>query len=234
MKRKRHISDDESDEEPHQAPEQEPEQVPEQELEQESEEDNVVTFGTATAGPPVSSSKAINRRTAKDYANAPSGRVFSCPVPGCEDTITETWTVDKFYKHLNEEIHTIYFEEVGSHVCPFGCEEGFLNDYALHKHIQKQSCESAAKLLARIKNCSQCNGTSGRVPDIIGALDHLADDHPQLMSVAGSPYVCAPCGVGFPTEALFWGYLALVSGRSDAHPAKIRSLNMVYPAPPIV
>jgi hypothetical protein len=180
----------------------------------------------------VSSSKAINRRTANEYANA-RGKVFSCPVPGCKDDITEAWSIEKFYKHMDVGLHTTYFYQVGIHTCPFGREKGFLNDYALHKHMQKDVCEDGELLFEEIMKCRQCNYSSGRNPDIISALEHLADRHPELMSAAGSPYACAPCGVGFPTEALFWGHLALVRGLSDTHSALMRSLDMAYPAPRI-
>jgi hypothetical protein len=159
-------------------------------------------------------SKAINRRTANDHANA-SGRVFSCPATGCRETITEAWTVERFDKHMDEDLHTTHFFQLGSHRCPFGCQKGFLNDCALHKHIQKGLCEDGETLFEDIKRRKQCNHSSGRTPDTIGALDHLADRHTQLTSVAGlTLYVCAPSGIGFPTEALFWSHLALV-GLSD-------------------
>jgi hypothetical protein len=195
----------------------------------------VTTFGAQSGhgtGPSSVSSKAINRNPANDHSNIPSAKIFSCPVPHCSATITEAWTNEKFYKHMDDDIHTTYLCEQDSHVCPFDCEMGFLNGFALFTHIQKKSCEKADNLLEKIKTCKQCN--DGEVPDIIGALNHLEDDHPHLLSANGSPYVCAIYDVGFPTKELFWGHLALVSQVSTSHTAVLKSHNMWFPAPTIV
>jgi hypothetical protein len=80
-------------------------------------------------------------------------------------------------------------------VCPFGCRQGFLNDYALFRHIQKSLCEDAEDLFGEIKICRQCNSTA---PDIVGALNHLTDHHDIF--VGNSPYICAPCAVVFLLE----------------------------------
>jgi hypothetical protein len=147
--------------------------------------------------------KAINRNTANDYSNVPSGKMFSFPVPQCSATITEAWTNEKLYKHMDDDIHTTYLCEQDSHVCPFDCEMGFLNDFALFHHIQKKSCEKAEKLLEKIKTCEQCN--DGEVPDIIGALNHVENDHPHLLLVNGSPYVYAIYAIGFPYSRTLLG-----------------------------
>jgi hypothetical protein len=65
------------------------------------------------------------------------------------DTITEAWTIGKFYKYMDVSLHTTYFYQVGTHAYPFGCEKGFLNDYDLHKHIQKDMCEGRRATLQR-------------------------------------------------------------------------------------
>jgi hypothetical protein len=161
--------------------------------------------------------------TTNDYANVPSGRIFSCPVPQYRATITETWTNEMFYKHMEDDVHTTYMYYYDSHICPFECHQEFLNDFALFRHIQKQSCEKAAKLFHEIKTCKQCNDHS---PDIIGALDHLEDDHSDLLSVTGSPYVCTICNVGFPTRELFRGHFVLVSQVSTSHIAIVKSHNI--------
>lgn len=88
------------------------------------------------------------------------------------------------------------FTRSADHMRPFERNKDFLNDFAPYPgypHIQKNSCEEVAKLLAEIKTCKHCNG--GEVPDIIGALDHLEDDHHHV-SVRGTLYVCALCNVG--------------------------------------
>ncbi|KAH0332514.1 hypothetical protein KCU81_g10088, partial [Aureobasidium melanogenum] len=193
----------------------------------------IITFGSAAPTNSVVSNKSINRRTANDYAGTNGGMVYSCPVHECKQPINEAWTIDKFYKHLDDSLHTDYFFQKDMHICPFGCQKGFLNDFALHRHIQQSSCKESEDLSAEIKTCKQCNvGT--KFPDIIGALDHLADDHDNLTSRIGSPYVCVQCDVGFPTKELLWGHLALVSQRSDGHPAVTKARNMWYPAPDIV
>ncbi|KAG9719835.1 hypothetical protein KCU73_g14689, partial [Aureobasidium melanogenum] len=156
----------------------------------------IITFGSAAPRTLVVSTKPINRRTANDYAGT-SGMVYSCPVAGCEQPMNEAYTIERFYKHLDDALHTDYFYHQNTHVCPFGCQKGFLNDFALHRHIQQSSCEESNALSDDIKTCKQCNDTS--FPDIIGALVHLADDHEDMTSRIGSPYVCAPCDVGFPT-----------------------------------
>lgn len=197
----------------------------------------VLTFGTApgTTGVQLATNKAVNRRTANDYANTPAGKLFSCPVPQCQAPITEAWTVVRFYKHMEDDMHTTYFYQNGSnsHKCPFGCHKGFLNDFALHRHIQQKLCEEADKLFTDIKICQQCDDRSGKTPDIIGALDHFEDDHHDLISVNGSPYVCALCNIGFPTKELLWGHLALDSQISTSHTAVAKANNMWYPSPTI-
>jgi hypothetical protein len=76
-----------------------------------------------------------------------SGRMFSCLVPQCRATITETQTNEKFYKHMEDDTHTTYLYQHKSHICPFGCNKGYLNDFALYRHIQKNLCEEAGSLL---------------------------------------------------------------------------------------
>jgi len=82
-----------------------------------------------------------------------------------------------------------------------------------------------------IKTCKQGADTT---PDIIGALNHLERDHGHLLSVNGSPYVCAVCAIGFPTKELLWDHLALDSGASASHTAFLKANNMWYPTPTIV
>ncbi|KAH0348411.1 hypothetical protein KCU81_g3307, partial [Aureobasidium melanogenum] len=55
-----------------------------------------IIFGTAAPTTPIVSNKAINRRTANDYAGTRSGMVFSCLITGCEQPINEAWTIKKF------------------------------------------------------------------------------------------------------------------------------------------
>lgn len=76
-----------------------------------------IIFGTAAPTTSIVSNKAINRRTANDYAGTRSGMVFSCPVTGCEQPINEAWTVEKFYKHLEDPLHTECFYQRKSHLC---------------------------------------------------------------------------------------------------------------------
>jgi hypothetical protein len=80
-------------------------------------------------------------------------------------------------------------------------------------------------------NCKQCDNHS---PDIIGALDHLEDDHSDLPSVTGSPYVCVIFAISYPTRELFQGHLVLVSQVSTSHIAIVKPHNIWYPAPTIV
>jgi len=54
---------------------------------------------------------------------------------------------------MEDDFHSTYFYHGQSHRCPFGCHEGFFDDSALHRHIQKQLCEQANTLLADIKIC---------------------------------------------------------------------------------
>lgn len=190
----------------------------------------ILTFGASTSTTSIVSSKAINRRTANDYAGT-TGMVYSRPVPDCQHTITEAHTIERFYKHLDDNLHIAYFYQQSSHVCPFECHKGFLNHFALHRRIQQSLCEESETLLNDIRKCTQCN--ANRIPDITSALDHLSDDHEDLIT-SGSLYVCAPCGVGFPTKDFFWGHLALISQRNDTHPAVTKAPNMWYPAPNIV
>jgi hypothetical protein len=192
----------------------------------------IITFGAAAPTTSVVSTKPINRRTANDYAGT-SGMVYSCPVAGCEQPMNEAYTIERFYKHLDDPLHTEYFYQNNTHVCPFGCQKGFLNDFALHRHIQQSLCEESNALLAGLEARKQCNN-GNNFPDIIGALNHFEDDHEDLMTRAGSRYVCDPCDIGFPTKELLWGHLALVSQRCDGHPVVTKELNMWYSAPNIV
>ena len=132
---------------------------------------------------------------------------------------------------MEDDFHSTYFYHGQSHRCPFRCHEGFFHDFALHRHIQKQLCEQADALLADIKMCKQCNDRSGRTPDIIGALSHLDDDHPDLLSISGSPYACAMCNVRFPTQELFCSHLARVRQVSSSHVAVGKSF---YSVPAVV
>ncbi|KAH0294107.1 hypothetical protein M436DRAFT_81786 [Aureobasidium namibiae CBS 147.97] len=168
-------------------------EVPAEDEESHSEHESFPLLTSGAAPTPTqrtlaASTKAINRRTANDLAGVPSGKVFACPVANCNASITESWSIQQFYKHMEDGTHTAYFYHARSHQCPFGCHEGFFNDFALHRHIQKQLCEQADALLADIKKCKQCNDRSGMTPDIIGALNHLDDDHSDLLSISDSPY----------------------------------------------
>jgi len=97
-----------------------------------------------------------------------------------------------------------------------------------------QLCEQANTLLTDIKICKQDNDRSGRTPDITGALNHLDDDHSDLLSISGTLYACALCNVESPTEELFWGHLALVNQTSGSHIAVGKSYDMFYSVPAIV
>jgi hypothetical protein len=108
--------------------------------------------------------------------------------------MTEAWSIEKFYKHLDDDIYTTYLDQSGTHSCLFGCDKGFLNDFALHRHIQASSCEESDKLVKGLLKCKTCNGTT--FSDIIDALDHLEQSHTQLLTVAVSPYVCLTCDIG--------------------------------------
>jgi hypothetical protein len=88
-----------------------------------------------------------------EYANVPSGRMFSCPVPQCRANITEAWTNEMFYKHMEDDMHTTYLYPQDSYIFSFKCHQRFLNDFALFCYIQKQSCEKPAKLFVEIKTC---------------------------------------------------------------------------------
>lgn len=116
---------------------------------------DVVTFGTTPSLiPPRSlpaSNKAINRRTANDFAGVPSGKTFACPVLGCHAPVTESWSIDRFYKHIEDDMHTTYFYDNGIHQCPFSCHNEYLSDFALHRPCQKQMCEQANKLFEEIE-----------------------------------------------------------------------------------
>ncbi|KAG9566150.1 hypothetical protein KCU79_g3922, partial [Aureobasidium melanogenum] len=85
----------------------------------------IITFGSAAPTTLIVSNKAVNRLTANDYAGTTSGMVYSCPVNGCEQAINEAWTTEKFYKHLDDALHTDYFYQQNTHVCPVGCQKGF-------------------------------------------------------------------------------------------------------------
>lgn len=117
-------------------------------LESEQASSDIVTFRTAPGSKITlpASRKSINRRTADDYLGISSSRVFSCPVPQFPASIDQTWTVDSFYKHVDDDVHTTHFYQAGSHNCPFGCHMGFLNDFASHEHIQKRSCKEEESL----------------------------------------------------------------------------------------
>lgn len=69
----------------------------------------IITFGSGAPTNSAVSSKAINRRTANDYAGTTGGMVFSCPVAECKESIDEAWTIEKFYKHLGDPLRTEYF-----------------------------------------------------------------------------------------------------------------------------
>ncbi|KAG9525998.1 hypothetical protein KCU93_g5675, partial [Aureobasidium melanogenum] len=162
----------------------------------------IIMFGSAAPTTLIVSNKAINRRTANDYAGTTSGMVYSCPVNGGEQSIDEAW-------------------------------KGFLNDFALQHHIQQSLCEESNALLAGLEACKQCNNGSSLLYTI-GALIHSEDDHENLMTRAGSRYVCDPCDIGFLNKELLWGHLALVSQRRDGYPVVTKELNMWYSAPDIV
>jgi hypothetical protein len=99
------------------------------------------------------SSKAIDRRTANDYASVVGGMIFRCPVPNCKAKITPLWTVKKFYKHMEDAFHTNFYSENDQHECPFGCEKGSLNEFALHCHIQESRCKMVDDLKEKIHEC---------------------------------------------------------------------------------
>jgi hypothetical protein len=117
--------------------------------------------------------------------------------------------MEKFYKHLDDDIHTEYVYQSGTHPCLSRREKGFFNDFALHRHIQASSCEESDELLRDVLKCKACNDTT--FPDIIGALDHLEHSHSQLLTVADSPYVCLTCDIGFPNKELFWVISVLIA-----------------------
>lgn len=184
----------------------------------------IITFGAAAPTTSVVSTKPINRRTANDYAGT-SGMVYSCPVAECEQPMNEAYTIERFYKHLDEALHTDYFYQKNTYVCPFGCQTGFLNDFAVPLHIQQSLCKESNALLAGLEACKQCNN-GNNFSDIIGALNHFEDDHEDLKTRAGSRYVCDPYDIAFPTKELLWGHLALVSQRTDGHPAVTEARNL--------
>jgi len=69
----------------------------------------LVTFGaapTSTQRTFAASTKAINRRTANDLAGVPSGKVFACPLANCNASITESWSIQQFYKHMEDGFHS--------------------------------------------------------------------------------------------------------------------------------
>lgn len=88
----------------------------------------------------ATSNKPINRRTANDYAGSAGEKVFTCPVSQCTAQITEEWTVEKFYKHMEDAMNTTAFYEAGTHVCPYGCSKGLMNEFSLHRHVQNSMC----------------------------------------------------------------------------------------------
>ncbi|KAG9666912.1 hypothetical protein KCU99_g9362, partial [Aureobasidium melanogenum] len=146
----------------------------------------IITFGAAAPTTSVVSTKPINRRTANDYAGT-SGMVYSCPVAECEQPMNEAYTIERFYKHLDEALHTDYFYQ---------------------KNTYQSLCKESNALLAGLEACKQCNN-GNNFSDIIGALNHFEDDHEDLKTRAGSRYVCDPYDIAFPTKELLWGHLAL-------------------------
>lgn len=160
-------------------------------------------------------------RVADDYAGTTAGMVFNCAVPGCKAKFTPERTVERFYNHLNNPIHYSFYYRNKQHRCPFGCEKGFYNEFALDRHIRDARYEKAEDLEAEIRKYKHCAAT---LPDMLGAPDHLEQVHSHLL--ASTTYTCTPCGVGFPLEALLWAHLALKSARSDAHTVVTKELGL--------
>jgi len=133
-------------------------EVPTQDEESHSEHESppLLTFGAAptlTQRTLAASTKAINRRTANDLAGVPSGKVSACPVANCNASITESWSFQQFYKHMEEGTHTAHFYHARSHRCPFGCHEGFLMTL-LYTATFRSSCASRQMHSSRISRCA--------------------------------------------------------------------------------
>lgn len=128
------------------------------------------------------------------------GTVYPCPVAGCEKTFNKAYIIDRFYKQLDDTLHTEYFHQRNTHMCPFGCPEGFLNDFALYRHIQQSWCKESDTLIYDIKTRTQCDDGSFLPVDIMDVLDHIEDNHSAL--VARIRYVCEKCNAMMP--ALRW------------------------------
>ncbi|KAH0160258.1 hypothetical protein KCU67_g6797, partial [Aureobasidium melanogenum] len=169
---------------------------------------------TACANNPPASTKPINRRIADDFASTATGMIFSCPVPNCGTAFIQSYTIDSFYRHTENDTHLKHFYDTRSHPCHFGCEKGFLNELALHRHVQQLMCEEAQDLSEAIKNCSICSAT---FPDALGELVRWEHRHGHVLANTNSLCHCTPCNINFPTKELFWGHMSLVSGRGDSH-----------------
>ncbi|KEQ65647.1 uncharacterized protein M437DRAFT_81503 [Aureobasidium melanogenum CBS 110374] len=186
---------------------------------------------TSSANNMPPSTRQINRRTTNAFASTATGVVLSCPVPNYKTVFAQSYTIDSFYKHMEDDAHFKRFYDKSSHHCPFGCEKGYFNEFALHRHVQQRMCEEAEDLSGAIKNCSMCSATS---PDALGALIYLEQSYDQVLADANSPLHCTPCNVNFPTKELFWGHLSLVSGRGDSHHMVTKSRDLWYPSTTIV
>lgn len=129
---------------------------------------------------------------------------------------------------MEDVAHTAYLYQEQHHCCPFGCQKGFLNDFALHRHIQESKCENIEDFSREIQSCKHCQTT---FPDFIGALNHLEQAHSTLMAI--NAFRCSPCSLGFPTEDLYWGHLAFESNCGDAQPVVTEAQGLWYPQPEV-
>ncbi|KAG9602284.1 hypothetical protein KCU86_g2828, partial [Aureobasidium melanogenum] len=131
-----------------------------------------------------------------------TGMMFSCPVPNSKIVSTESYTIERFHKHMEDHDHFKHFYDTSSHRCLFGCEKGFLNEFALHRHAQQSMCEETAHLSEAIKNCSLCSSTS---PDVIGALDHLEQRHGHVLANTNSLFPLYYLQHQLPNQGTFLG-----------------------------
>jgi hypothetical protein len=102
---------------------------------------------------------------------------------------------------MEDDTHLKYSYDTRSHPCHFGCEKDFLNELALHRHVQQLMCEEAQDLSEAIKTCSICSAT---FPDVLGELVRWEQRHGHVLANTNSLFHCTPCNINFPTKKLFW------------------------------
>ncbi|CAD0088305.1 unnamed protein product [Aureobasidium mustum] len=127
---------------------------------------------------------------------------------------------------MEDVAHTAYLYQEQHHCCPFGCQKEFLNDFALHRHIQECKCENVEDFSQEIQSCKHCHAT---FPDVIGALNHSEQAHNALTASHASQ--CRFCNIEFLVEELYRGHIALQSKRGDAHPMVTKAQGLRYPQP---